>query len=63
VVAQLHREGKVVMAGPYGDDSGALLLFNVADEAELDAILAADPYYRHPAVHIRRRQQWTPLFG
>lgn len=63
LVAQLHGEGKIVMAGPYPDDSGALLIFNVADEDELDAVLANDPYYRHPAVHISRRQAWTPLFG
>jgi len=62
LVARLHGEGKIVLAGPFADETGALLLFNVDDETELDAILAADPYYRHPAVHISRRQHWTPLF-
>ena len=45
------------------DESGALLIFNVSGADELDRILAADPYYSHPAVHIGRRQEWSPIVG
>jgi uncharacterized protein YciI len=48
----IHREflmtqldaGKLVLAGPYVDDTGALVVYEAADKAEVEAILAADPY-------------------
>lgn len=59
----LHADGRLVLAGPYADDSGALLVFDVADESELDAILDADPYYRTPGVRVVRRRKWSPVVG
>jgi uncharacterized protein YciI len=61
LLARLHRDGMVVMAGPFADGDGALLVFDVADEAELTRVLDADPYYAHPAVHVVRRQEWSPM--
>jgi uncharacterized protein YciI len=58
-----HADGRLVIAGPYADDSGALLLFDVASTAELDAIVDADPYYQAPGVTVVRRQEWTPIVG
>lgn len=51
-VRPTHREylqtlldgGKLVESGPFTDDSGALLVYDVTDEAEVQEILAADPY-------------------
>ena len=34
----LHEGGRLVMAGPYGDESGALLVFDVSG-GELDALV------------------------
>jgi len=50
------------MAGPWHDDSGALLVFR-AGTADLDAILAADPYYRTPGVSVTAVRQWDPVVG
>jgi uncharacterized protein YciI len=61
-LGQLYQAGTVVLAGPYADEQGALLVFDVADEAELDGILADDPYYSHPAVRVVRRRAWSPIF-
>jgi uncharacterized protein YciI len=36
--------GKLVKSGPYVDDSGALLIYEVDTEAELQEILSNDPY-------------------
>jgi uncharacterized protein YciI len=63
LLAQLYQDGKVVMAGPYADDQGALLIFDVEHEAELDRILADDPYYSHPAVRVVQRRAWSPILG
>lgn len=41
---ELHRRGELLMAGPVTDLSGGVLIFEVADEPALRAILDADPY-------------------
>ena len=38
----LHRAGRIVTAGPLGDDSG-LVLFYAAAEGEAEAVLKGDP--------------------
>jgi uncharacterized protein YciI len=60
-LAQLHADGVLVMSGPFADDSGALLIFDIDDPDELDRILAEDPYYSAPGVRIVRRQPWSPI--
>ena len=59
----LHKEGLVVMAGPFVDQSGALLVFDVPDLDVLDGILAEDPYYTTPGVTVVRREEWSPIVG
>jgi hypothetical protein len=61
-LAQRHAAGKLVMAGPWHDDSGALLVFR-ADRAGMDAILAGDPYYRTPGVSVTALRRWEPIVG
>jgi uncharacterized protein YciI len=39
---KLFRDGRIVTAGPLGDDGG-LVLLRAAGQADADAILAADP--------------------
>lgn len=48
---RLHAEGSLVCAGPWADDTGALLVFD-ADRPHVDRILADDPYYRTPGVTV-----------
>ncbi len=62
-LTRLHGEGTILAAGPFPDDSGALLIFDVPDEDELDRVLSEDPYYQAPGVAITRRQQWDPIVG
>jgi len=57
----LHAEGSLVTAGPWADDSGALLVYDCPDEAAVRQILAADPYFVADAVSIRSLRQWTPI--
>ena len=45
-LAGLAADGQLLAAGPWSDDTGALLVFVVGSRDELDAIMAADPYYR-----------------
>ncbi|WP_433552841.1 YciI family protein [Micromonospora zamorensis] len=57
----LRQEGRLVMAGPFPDDSGALLIFDVPDAEALAATLAEDAYYRTPGVTIISQREWSPI--
>lgn len=61
-LAELHDAGKLLMAGPWLDDSGALLIFR-STRAELDAIMAADPYYATAGVTVVAVRSWRPVLG
>lgn len=43
-LATLLAAGKLHESGPFTDDSGALLIYDVADVAEAQELLANDPY-------------------
>jgi uncharacterized protein len=60
-LSALREEGKLLAAGPYADESGALLLFRVDTAAEADAIVAADPYYSGPGVTVVSLKEWHPV--
>jgi uncharacterized protein YciI len=57
----LHEDGRVRMAGPLADDSGAVIVYDVADRAELDRLLAEDPYFATPGVEVSRVDEWQPF--
>nr|WP_086859285.1 YciI family protein [Streptomyces milbemycinicus] len=62
VDAALREAGELVAAGPWADDTGALLVFDVERE-RLDRILEADPYYGVAGVEVVRVREWTPVVG
>jgi hypothetical protein len=61
-LAELKAAGKLVAAGPFADQTGALLVYDVADEAELRDILAKDPYTPANVYEIATLAEWQPLF-
>lgn len=61
-LADLHERGLVLAAGPWPDDSGAMLIFR-ADEDGVRQILADDPYYTAPGVRVASVRAWTPVVG
>jgi uncharacterized protein YciI len=60
-LADLVAEGRLLAAGPWTDESGALLVFLVDSRADLDAILDSDPYYSAPGVSIAGIHEWYPV--
>lgn len=60
LLQHLHEQGTLVAAGPWADDTGALLVFDT-DRAELDRVLDTDPYYRTPGVEVLTVREWTPV--
>ncbi|ATD70662.1 MULTISPECIES: YciI family protein [Gordonia] len=67
----LHRQwlgeentaGNVLIAGPYPDGSGALIIISAADLEAAEAFLANDPFQAHEAVDAVRIDEWTQVFG
>jgi uncharacterized protein len=40
---ELDTEGQLVLAGPFADHSGGLLVLNCGDQAAAEAIMSVDP--------------------
>jgi uncharacterized protein len=57
----LKADGVVVLAGPFADDSGALVVLDVPDRAAAEAVVAEDPYYSLGGVEVTNLRQWRPL--
>jgi uncharacterized protein YciI len=62
-IASLVEKGVVLGAGPYADDTGALIIYEVADEAALKEVIAADPYTPANVVTEWKIREWTPVLG
>lgn len=60
-LTSLREQGKLLSAGPFADDKGALLLYDVADEAEVRQLLHDDPYTPVDAAEADINE-WKPLF-
>jgi hypothetical protein len=53
-------EGRLLAAGPWSDESGALLVFLTTTRDELDEIMSADPYYSAAGITIDIHE-WNPV--
>lgn len=62
ILQSLAKEGVLHLAGPWDDDTGALLVFD-ATTTQVDDVLRRDPYYRTAGVAIRSVRQWNPIAG
>jgi uncharacterized protein YciI len=60
-LAGLADDGHLLAAGPWSDESGALLVFLVDTRQEVDEIIAADPYYSAPGVEVAGVHEWNPV--
>ncbi|AXE37508.1 YciI family protein [Acidipropionibacterium virtanenii] len=53
----MRERHQLVNAGPLADGSGAVLIYSVGSRAELDRLLAADPYPTD-AVQVSSIREW-----
>jgi len=60
---QLRTQGRLVAAGPWSDDSGALIILEAEDAAEVERLLEADPYVRERVGGERLLREWVPFIG
>jgi len=61
-LAALHAGGDLVMAGPWADETGALLVFS-CDRSGVDREIADDPYYSAPGVAVAAIRDWNVATG
>ncbi|ONI82301.1 hypothetical protein ALI22I_39980 [Saccharothrix sp. ALI-22-I] len=62
-LASLVERGVLLVSGPWADQTGALLVYEAADEEELREILASDPYTPAGVVAETRVHEWQTLMG
>jgi uncharacterized protein len=60
---ELSRRGQVVAAGPFRDDTGALIVYAVADEQALERLLVDDPYVQENVFGTRSVREWVPFIA
>jgi hypothetical protein len=61
ILAELHAAGEVLLAGPFDDGSGSMVVFTTT-RARVDEVLATDPYYAADGVTVVGVRELTPLF-
>jgi uncharacterized protein YciI len=61
-LTKLLEEGKLHESGPFADDAGALIIYEVADEAEARAIIDADPYSGTGVIADLQLREWKRVF-
>ena len=59
----LAKRGEVVAAGPFHDDPGALIIYDVDDEQQLERLLVDDPYVQHDVFGTRSLHEWRPFIA
>lgn len=60
-LTDLHRAGVVLMAGPFADETGAIIIVDVPDRGAVDEIIRSDPYFTTPGVTVRHVRRWQPF--
>jgi len=61
-LTSLLEQGKLHESGPFADDAGALIIYEVADEAEARAIIDADPYAGTGVIADLQLREWKRVF-
>ena len=59
----LVDQGKLLAAGAWAADDGALLLFEAQDEAEVKGMLDKDPYKAAEVISATKVTPWNALLG
>jgi uncharacterized protein YciI len=58
----LFEQGKLILAGPFTDSSGALFIHEAADAAEVQELIEADPFAVGGMFATVDTRPWKPVF-
>ena len=56
---RLFEEGRIVLAGPYGDEGRALVVMNLRNAAEADDLFREDPWVKAGILVSEDIVRWT----
>ncbi len=62
-LAAMKKAGKLVVAGPYIDMSGGILVYETATPEETDQILREDPFFTSGIFVKWVIRPWNPVMG
>lgn len=61
-LTSLKQQGKLWMAGPFVDDSGALIIYETDSEDEARQIIKADPFFKAGGFASFDLNEWRQVF-
>jgi uncharacterized protein len=59
----LRDRGQVAVAGPFTDDSGALIIYEAASAEEVKQFIEGDPFHQHGIFVRYVLRPWNPVLG
>lgn len=62
-LARLLERGKLVASGPFMDDTGALIIYEADDEAEVRELIANDPYTAIGVAATTMLKEWNRVYN
>lgn len=62
-LTSLKGQGKLVVAGPFTDDSGALIVYEAESLGAAEALLKADPFCTSGIFLKWQLRPWNPVFA
>jgi hypothetical protein len=60
-LAGIKKAGKLVVAGPFADMSGGLLVYEAATAEEAEKLIKDDPFYSHGVFVKWVIRPWNPV--
>lgn len=62
-LGSLMESGKVFNSGPFPDGSGAMIIYEAADLAEAQVLLANDPFSKNGIITSAQLKEWKIVIG
>lgn len=62
-LTQLHGSGQLLAAGPFLDDSGALIIYEADSAAAATNLIEGDPFHQHGIFVRYDLKPWKAVFG
>jgi hypothetical protein len=59
----LKAAGQLVVAGPFLDDSGSLIVYEAASPDEVEKLIEADPFAMNGVFVRHTLRPWNPVMG
>ena len=61
-LAELKAARKLVVAGPFRDFTGGLIVYDAADENEVETLIKNDPFYTSGVFVKWSIRPWSPVY-